>query len=130
MFPKPFIKFLVGQEEGREENQEHEWGNTESDVGMNTNSENESGEEKITPQAGTESSKEEVEGKSEHEGNHDGPEANAGKVNGPVGGSEHKSAEEAGHFAMKQLFAEEIHTKYPERSKENRGKFEPRKSIA
>lgn len=129
VFPKPFIKFLVGQEEGRKENQEHERSNAESDVGMNTDAKNEPGEEKVTPQASAESSEEEVEGKSEDKGDHDRPEADTRKINGPVGGSEHKSAQEAGYFAMKQLFAEEIHAEHPERSKEDRGEFEPRKRV-
>ena len=97
---------------------------------MNTDSENESGKKEIPPQASAESSEEEVEGKSEDKGNHDGPEADAGKVNGPVGGSEHKGAQEASYVSVKELFPEEIHTEHAKSAKENRGEFEPRKRVA
>lgn len=81
------------------------------------------GEKKVTETVCAKSAKEEIKGKSKEKGCHDGAEADAREVDGPVGGGEHESSQDSRAFPMEELAAEEVDAEHRKGTKENRSKF-------
>lgn len=71
---------------------------------METETEDESSVSKIADFSRTETAEEEIERKCQDESGHDGPEADAGEIDGPVGSSQHESSQEPGSFAVEKFF--------------------------
>lgn len=130
VFPEAFQEFFVGEYEGREEDDEDERGNPEGDVGVEAKAEDETGKKEITQPMCSQSSEEEIKGKGQDKGDHDGPEADTGKVDGPVGSGEHEGRKEAGSSAMEELSGEQGNTEDREGTEENGGEFQAGDGVA
>lgn len=108
MLPEATEEFLVRKHEDREKNDEDKGGDPKSDVGMETSPKDEARQQKVAEPMGAKPSEEEIERKSEEKGRHDGPKADAGKVDGPIRGGEHKSRDEGRATSMEELAGEEV----------------------
>jgi len=84
MFPEALEELFVRKHEYWEEEYQNEWSYPKGDVGMESETKNEAGNKEVMPLVGTESTKEEIEGKGQEKSHHNGPEANAGEINSPV----------------------------------------------
>jgi len=130
LFPETAEKIFVGEEERREEDDEDEGSDTESDIGVQPEPEEEPGEEEIAEFPGAQSAEEKVERESDDEGGHDGSEADAGEVDRPVGSGQHESGEDADDAPVKELSSEEVDAEYGQRSEKDRPKLEPGDGVA
>lgn len=97
---------------------------------MQTQSEEKPGKDEIMEFFRAEAAEEEVERESEDERGHDGPEADAGKVDRPVGGGQHECGEEADDAPVKELSPEEIDTENGQRPKKDRPELESGNGVA
>ena len=130
LFPETAEKILVGEEERREEDDEDEGSDAKSDIGMQPEPEEESGEEEVTEFPRAQSAEEEVERESEDEGGHDGAEADAREVDRPIGGGQHERGEDADDAPVKKLSPEEIDAENGQSPEKNRPEFESEDGVA
>lgn len=108
VLPETFQEFLIGQHKGGEKYDQNEGGDAEGDIGMKSQAKDSASDEEITEAVRAQSAEEEVEGKSQEKGRHDGSEADAREVDSPVGGGEHESSQESGTFAVEELAPEQV----------------------
>lgn len=130
VLPEATEEFLVRKHEDREENDEDEGRNPESDVGMEAGPKDETRQEKVAEPMGAKPAEEEIEGKSEEKGRHDGPKADAGEVDGPIRGSQHKSCDEGWATPVEELTGEEVEPEDGKGTKEDRCELESGDGIA
>lgn len=130
MLPEATEEFLVRKHEDREENDEDKGGDPKGDVGVESSPKNESRQEEITETMSAKSSEEEIEGKSKEKGCHDGPKADAGEVDGPVRGGEHKSRDEGRATSMEEFTGEEVESEDGKGTKEDGSELETGDGIA
>ena len=130
MLPEAPEEILVGEEERRQEDDQDERRDAEGDIGMETETEDQSGNQEITEGAGAQSAEEEIEGKRQEESRHYGAESDAREIDRPVRGRQHKRREDAGCSPVEEFFAEEIDAEDGQRAEENRPELESGDGIA
>lgn len=130
MFPETAEKAFIREKQRREEDDEDEGGDAEGDIGMQTESEEESGKDKVGEFPRAESAEEKVERKRENECGHDGAEADAGKVDRPIRGGEHKCGEKTGDAPVEELSSQEIDAENGKGPEKNRPELESGDRVA
>lgn len=97
---------------------------------METKAEDESSPEKVELLLGAQAPEEEVEGKGEEEGGHDGAETDARKIDGPVGSSDHEGGGKTCTGAVEKLPAEKKKAENGESAEEDGAEFERDHRVA
>ena len=95
VFPKAFQEFFIREQERREKQDEDERSKAERDVGVQSETENSSGKEKVAETPRPQSAEKEVKREGQEKRRHYGAEADARKIDRPVGGGEHKTGDQA-----------------------------------
>ena len=85
-------KVFIRKDKSRQEKNEDERGNPEGDIDMKSEAENDPRKKEISELSRTEASEEEIEGESQNKGRHDCPKSDTGKIDGPIGGRNHKGS--------------------------------------
>ena len=130
VLPEATEEFLVREHEDREENDEDEGRDPKGDVGMEAGPKDETRQEKVAEPMGAKPAEEAIEGKSEEKGRHDGPKADAGEVDSPIRGSQHKSRDEGWATPVEELTGEEVEPEDGKGTKEDRCELESGDGIA
>ncbi len=124
VFPIELQKSSVGSYASERRDDEDEGRHAEGNIGVETETEDESGKEERNETFGAESAKEKVEGKREKERYHDGAKADTGKVDRPVGKRHEKSGKERDAPLVPEFFREEIDAEDGECPENGREEFE------
>ncbi len=107
MSPEPPEKIFVGKNQNREKENEDEWSEAKGDIGMKTETKQESSEEKRKDFPGAKSAEEKIEGEGEKEGCHDGSESDAREIDRPVGGGGDECRDDPSETTFEKLPGEE-----------------------
>lgn len=130
VFPIELQKSSVGYYASERRDDEDEGRYAEGDIGVEAETEDESGKEERNETFGAESAEEEIEGKREEKRHHDGAKADTGKVDRPVGKGEEESGKERDPALVPEFFREEIDAEDGERSENGREEFERGDAIS
>lgn len=112
VFPVSFQERLIGKKQGWKEKNEYERGDAHRDIRVEAEAKYHTRDEKIMQASGSQSSEKEVKGKSQDKCRHDGAEADARKVDRPVGCGKHEGTDNADSAPMEELFPEEVYAEH------------------
>lgn len=126
MLPVALEKILVGHHEEWYEENENEWRETEGDIGMEAETEYESGKKKIDQLSGPQPAEEEIKGEGEEKRCHDGAESDTGEIDGPVGCGGDKSRYQTRETPLEEFPGEKSDPEGGQGSEDGRPEFECR----
>ncbi len=110
VLPKSLEEIFVGKNQNRKKENEDEWCETKRDIGMETETEEDSCKKERKDFPGAKSAKEKIEREGEEEGRHDGSEADTREIDRPVGGGSDKGCDDSRETAFEEFPGEESDT--------------------
>lgn len=124
LFPEIPDKMFLGDEQEKQKSDDDGRGDAESDIGVEAQPENESGENEIGIFFGPQSLEQEIGRKSKNHRHHDGAETDAGEIDRPIGKGGQIGADESGPLTAENFFRKQIDSENRERAEQNRRELE------